>query len=71
MQYVMYIRLAILLLGLIKAIRTEGVDNDLALVDMLAKAGDSLNIPELKSSEVLAVVPDLKVLISMLRELKQ
>lgn len=70
-QALVYIRIAVLLLSFIKAIRTEGVDNDSAVVDLLAKLGDGLGIPELKSSELLAVVPDLKSFFSLIHELKQ
>jgi len=71
MQYIAYIRLAVMLLSFIKAIRSEGVDNDSAVVDLLAKIGDGLGIPELKSSELLGIVPELKSLFSLVRELRQ
>jgi hypothetical protein len=70
-QTIIYIRMIVAVLSLIKAIRTDGVDNESALVDILARVGDGLNIPELKSSELLAVVPELKQMFVLIRELKQ
>jgi len=62
----MYIRLAVMLLGLVKGIRTEGVDNEGALLGVLA-----LIVPELGSEEVKAAIPDLKVLLALLGDLRK
>jgi hypothetical protein len=65
MQYVQYIRLAVMLLSLVKGIRTEGVDNEGALLNALA-----LLVPELGSDEVRAVIPELKVLVGLIGDLR-
>jgi hypothetical protein len=66
MQYVQAIRLAVVLLSLVKGVRTEGVDNESALLGAL-----SILVPELGSDEVKAALPDLKVLLGLIGDLRK
>ena len=65
MQYVAYIRLAVMLLSLVKGIRNDAVDNESALLGVLATL-----VPELGSDEVRAAIPELKVLIGLIGDLR-
>jgi hypothetical protein len=75
MQYVMYIRLAIMVLTFISQIRTareQGTDADLSgFTALLAQIGESFGIKELKSAELTALAPELIKLVGLVKNLRE